>query len=541
MSIFSVFFRGIAFLRATITRMLAWVARMGWLKAGSIALVGGVVLLVGGHFFLSQAAPETPEVHTPSVEVKSVADLSAETVPLSVAGTVTSRSEATVRAEKSGQITHLYRALGDSVGAGSIVAEFEDASERAALTQAQGAVDAATANLAKVQKGTRTEQLAILQAALEGAQSGAVNTLLSAYASVDNAVRGTADTFFSNPEGTVPHFNVSVSNSQLKTAVETERSSLAGVLQRESAKSGTLSASDDLDAELATAQTEVRAVRDFLDDIIAALNAGIPDPNSYSATTIAAYITSATAARTAINTSLSSITTSRQSLQTAQKNEEQGVTGAQPEDIAAAQAALTQAQGSLAAARANLEHSIIRAPISGTINSLSLKAGDYTTLGTPVLTVANNGALEVLAYVTESDAKDIATGQPVTFDGGASGVVTRIAPALDPLTKKIEVRIGISGQSNTLVNGQSVLAEITRLTKKTGATARITIPISAIKVEAEKVSVFTVNTDNTLVSHEVVLGSLLGDRVVITSGLTGDMEIVTDARGLREGEVVDVR
>jgi len=43
-----------------------------------------------------------------------------------------------------------------------------------------------------------------------------------------------------------------------------------------------------------------------------------------------------------------------------------------------------------------------------------------------------------------------------------------------------------------------------------------------------------------LVAHEVTLGALLGERVVIASGLTPDMRIVVDARGLREGEKVEV-
>ncbi len=392
-------------MRGIITRMMQWILSLGRLKL-ALGAVGVLVLgVVGVHFLTTSSPADVAQVHTPSVDVKSVAELSADAVPLSVAGTVTSRSEATVRTQKSGQITRLYRALGDSVGAGSVVAEFEDASERAALLQAQGAVDAAQANLDKVQKGTRTEQLAILQAALDGARSGAVNTLLSAYASVDNAIHGTTDAFFSNPEGTVPHFNIPTSNSQLRTTVENERGTLRPILTREASKNNSLSAVDDLTVELTNTETEVRSIRDFLDDIVATLNVAIPDPNTYSAATIATYLSNTATARTSMSTTLSAIASARQALQTAQKNEEQGITGAQPEDIAGAQAALTQAQGSLAAARANLEKSIIRAPISGTINSLSLKTGDYVNVSTPVLTVANNGALEVLAYVTEGDAR----------------------------------------------------------------------------------------------------------------------------------------
>jgi multidrug efflux pump subunit AcrA (membrane-fusion protein) len=53
--------------------------------------------------------------------------------------------------------------------------------------------------------------------------------------------------------------------------------------------------------------------------------------------------------------------------------------------------------------------------------------------------------------------------------------------------------------------------------------------------------IFTVDYENKLVSHDVKIGRLLGDRVEILSGLTNDMKIVEDARGLRDGEIVVVK
>jgi RND family efflux transporter MFP subunit len=494
---------------------------------------------VVANMFLRQSAAVPIDSSTRQVEVRSVAALSSENAPLSIAGTVRSKSEASVRAESSGRVTAVYRNLGDSVGAGTIIAELESASGRAALLQAQGVEAAAQAGLEKIQKGTRAEQLDILRSALDGAKSGAVNALLLAYTSVDGAVRSTTDTFFSNPTSAAPHFNITTSNTSWKTSAESQRVALGAVLDREKARSSTISASDDLNTELTRSATELRTVRDFLDSVIASLNSGIPTLE-YPTATIATYIANASAARASINTALSALSGAKQSLETSQSNLEQGVTGAQPEDIAAAKASLMQAQGAVAAARANLERAVIRAPISGTINSFSLKEGDYVSAGSEVLTVANNHALEVIAYMTESDTREVAIGQKVAFDTGASGVVTRIAPALDPVTKKIEMRIGITDRTVSLVNGQSVLALIDRVNPTITTTSRVTIPISAIKVQADKVTVFTVNPDMTLVSHMVTLGTLLGDRVEIKGGLTGDMMIVTDARGLREGQIVEV-
>ena len=532
-------------------RALRWASQVGWWKVGTgIAVL--VLVIAGVAYVAGRSQPEVaPEVQIHSVEVKSVAELSAAATPLSLVGSVTSQSEATVRAEKSGQVVRVNTSLGAGISAGAIAAEIENASERAAVLQAEGGLDAAQANLAKVQGGVRDEQRSILEAnvaaatsALESARSNALSTLLSAYAVMDSGILATTDKLFTNPGKTGSKFNIVTSDSRLTIEIETTRDVLTPYLAREAAISDSLTASSYLAAEIATTQTEVRAARNFLDLIVSALNKAIPSPSASSAQ-IATYLAEATAVRTSLTSTLTALSGATQglsstqsALEVARKNLEQGVTGGQPEDVSAAKAAVKQAQGGLAAARANLEKSIIRAPISGTVNSFSLKRGDYVQMSSPVLTVANNGSLEVVTYISENDAREVSVGQPVSIEQ-ASGIVTRIAPALDPVTKKIEVRIEVNDPKG-LINGQSVLVSIVRTRSVSGDTARITIPIAAVKVEAERTTVFTLNVD-VLVAHEVTLGALLGERVVIASGLTPDMRIVVDARGLREGEKVEVK
>ena len=531
-------------------RLLAWLSQVSWMKVS--AAIAALVLVIGGIAYVAtRSNPEvTPELQIHSVEVKSVAELSSAATPLSLVGSVTSQSEATVRAEKSGQIVRVNTSLGNSIGAGAVAAEIENASERAAVLQADAGLDAAQANLAKVTGGVRTEQRSILEAnvtaavsAVESARSGALSALLSAYATMDTGILATTDKLFTNPGSTNSRFNITTSDARLTIQIETARDILTAYLAREASVSDSMSVSSDLAAEIATTQMEVRAARNFLDLIVSALNKAIPSSSASSAQ-IATYLAEATAVRTALTTTLTalsgatqSLSSSQTALEVARTNLEQGVTGGQPEDVAAAKAAVKQAQGGLAAARANLEKSIIRAPISGTVNSFSLKRGDYVQVTAPVLTIANNGSLEVVTYVSENDAREIAVGQSVTIEQ-ASGVVTRIAPALDPVTKKIEVRIGVNNPKG-LINGQSVLVSIVRTRAVSGGTDRITIPIAAVKVEAERTIVFTVE-DDILVAHEVELGTLLGERVVISAGLTPDMRIVVDARGLREGEKVEI-
>ncbi len=543
--------KAVFYVRRDSPRLWTYIKTLGW-KRGSIASAVVIVAIGGIVFATRQTAPAAFAIPSEkTVRLKSVAELSSQSSPLSIVGQVTSKSEATVRSERSGQVVAIYKALGDSISAGTVVAEIENASERAAVLQAEAGVDAAEANLMKVTGGARSEQLAILElgvtnasASLQASRSTALNAILSAYATADSSVHSTADKMFTNPGKTGSTFNIISSDSQLTNRIENMRNTVEQYLTRQEFMVNTLTSASDLDSELVKAQEEMREIRTFLDMIVSALNKGIS--SGISGTTIAAHLAEATVARSSLSGSLAAlsgavqgIASSESVLAVSKKNLEQGIVGGQAEDVAAARAALKQAQGGLAAARANLQKTIIRAPISGTINSFSLKRGDYVQMSSPVLTVANNGALEVVAYVSEVDARELAVGQKATLDQ-AIGVVTRIAQALDPLTKKIEVRVGVSDPTG-LINGQSVLVAIQRTSALSGSVARITIPIAAIKVESDREVVFGVTPQNTLIAYPVVLGALLGERVVVASGISGDMNIVIDARGLREGERVKVQ
>src|SRR3989344_5352675 len=186
-------------------------ARFGWKKL-AISALGFVVGVWLVSSFLGGETPLVAENNgARTVEVRSVGELSSGGVALSVAGTVRSKSEATVRAEKSGQAVGVYRALGDFVAAGTVVAEIENRSERAALLQAEGALDAAKASTN------------VSQTTLEAAKSAAVNVLLSAYATVDDSVRGDADPMFSGPDSPRPQLSVPTSEYQARINTENAR------------------------------------------------------------------------------------------------------------------------------------------------------------------------------------------------------------------------------------------------------------------------------------------------------------------------------
>ena len=490
------------------------------------------------------------------VHIASIASLSSQSGPLPVTGKVTSLNEATILAQTSGEIVSLSHALGDRVSAGGVIAQFENSSQLAAVLQAQGAYDAAQANLDKVLNGNRSELVDISQTTAAKAQTNlaqtktsTIDTIRNAYGVNDDAIRSKLDVVFSNPRTTNVQFSMNTSNQSIVNKITQERVSVEAMLNAEAERSQNLNASSDLVAELAQAADDTRQLKSFADDVAAALNIAIAS-QSVSQATISGYIATASAVRSSFSASLTSLSSASQALTAASAQADvaatqlqQDTSGSRPEDDAAARAALKQAQGALNAAQANLEKTIVRSPISGTIVSLPVTRGDFVSSFAQVAEISNPQALQIKVYVTSDDARTIAVGGAVAIEGAVTGVVTSIAPAIDPSTNKIQVGVGITGDQGSLTDGETVTVTIDRVNEKTAtatkSSAAILIPIVAAKITPAGTFVFTV-ASSTLIAEPVTLGAILGDQITVVSGLTSDATIVTDARGLSDGQSVVV-
>lgn len=501
--------------------------------------IGAVLLvIVLARFAGSGGTPSTLEKANPVVRMAPVSELANTDTELPLLGTVTSTSEATILSESSGKLTRVYKKLGDYVTAGQVIAEFENSAERAAVLQAEGAYDAAKASrdIARINSGTT-------KSSLYDAETNALTAISSAYNAMDDSVRVKTDTYYGNPRFQDVHFLPSVPDARLVYTLEDERRSIEKMLVARDARNRTLSINSDLATELNTVQIEVQTVKTYLDDLFLAISKAVPDAN-YSQSQLDAAKTTVSGARSAIAATITSVTGSRAALKSSLSAQEIAgkTTGDISGNVTTADASVKQALGTYDAALARLEKTIVRSPISGTLNSLSIETGDFIPAFSQVAVVSNNSALEVVAYVTEEDAKRVRVGSPVVIDAAAKGVITRVASAIDPRTKKIEVRVGITDKNTTLVNGQSVRVTITKEKTAVSATSGpITIPLSALKLTPNGAYVFTLSSTSSLIAIPVEDGAILGDKIQIVSGLNGTESIVTDARGLKEGMAVTIK
>jgi multidrug resistance efflux pump len=517
-----------------------------------VAVLGGLGIVFVAYKVLPGAdKPLVVEDSKPVVKIESLYNLSNKISPLYLSGTVSSVNEAVIRTEGGGRLTKVYKKLGDRVVAGQVLAELENSGERASVLQAEGAYESAKAarDIALINSKSST-------LTLEDAKQNTLNSINSAYVTLEDAVRVKADTAFLEADMLTPKLKILIPDSILQSKIENSRGEIQKVLENRYSRNLVLTKNDDLILEIQKVQAEVSKVKLFLDDLNSAYLKAIPN-NDFTQASLDAQKSVINVARGSVAGIINSLSVGKTALQNSFAGEEISgrTTTVSDTKVASVDAQLKTAQGSYLSALSRLEKTIIRSPISGTLNSLTIETGDYVTPSQQVAVVANNGALEIICYITSEDAKRISVGTDARINSTSKGVVTRIAEAIDPLTKKIEVKVGILDQAKTFINGTSVRVEFggsfanNKNTKtdnpntndSTNTGINFKIPISALKITPRGNFIYTVSSSSTLDSVQVDIGRLLGEDIEILSPLSSDLLLVTDVRGLKVGEEVVVQ
>lgn len=524
--------RGGSFIRSRAGRTWVWYrGRRGWQQIVIAILLA--VLLIGGLALARGKSTPADASQTRTVTLSSVAELSGGTSGASIVGTVRSVTEADLLAQVGGTVRSVHTTIGAKIPAGFVLADLDNASEAAAVLQAEGAYDSAVAarNITGLQSGNA-------QTSFAEAQNQARTTYRSSYTALDTALQTQVDQFFgartsSGPAILIhqgPTFNLPQKRDALDVRMKAWRLNLASA------------DGQDPSVLLAQATADTQAISDFLVELAQAANATDSHVTPAQSATLSG-------ARATVDAQLSALSGARDAYNA--KKTAASVAGTANSDsgtqLAAANASVKTALGSLRAAQAAYEKTRVRATIGGTVNYLPIQVGQYVNAFEHVATVANNGALEIVAYVPQDSRDALSVGMKVKVEGGHDGTITSIAPALDPTTKQVEVHVAVDATPD-LVNGQSVRITLpgeaatapTTATSTTAVASRTLLPLTAVKLLPDSRAVFTVDAQGRVVAHAVTIGDVVGDRIEVTAGLSPDLRIITDVRGLSEGQKVTI-
>jgi multidrug efflux pump subunit AcrA (membrane-fusion protein) len=210
--------------------------------------------------------------------------------------------------------------------------------------------------------------------------------------------------------------------------------------------------------------------------------------------------------------------------------------------IAASTAQVTAAEVQVEQAQLTLDQTVLKAPVSGTVVSISGQVGasstatsnsstsSTSTTSTGFITIATMDQLQVTTMVAEADAAKVQTGQKATVSFSALGTTASGSVTAIDLTQTVSNNVVEYGVTVLLDKapsgvrlGQTSSVSITTATRENV----LSVPSSAI-TKAGPISTVTVRKDGQDVVTTVQTG-LVGDSgTEITSGLSeGDQVVVS--------------
>lgn len=203
----------------------------------------------------------------------------------------------------------------------------------------------------------------------------------------------------------------------------------------------------------------------------------------------------------------------------------------QGQDIRIAQSRVAQAESRLAAVSAQLRYTELRAPFAGVITEQFQYAGDLGQPSAPIFTLVDLSVVSARSQVPEQEAARVRTGQGCRFAGGesespASGRVSVISRAVDTQRRTVEVWCEIAKPPASLRAG--AFGSVTFETGQLQDT--VLVPVTALQLEegTRKGIVLVVDDSNIARRREVVVGELVGEKRVVSTGLKSGERIVIE-------------
>ena len=213
-------------------------------------------------------------------------------------------------------------------------------------------------------------------------------------------------------------------------------------------------------------------------------------------------------------------------------------------NVESQQSSIYRAEAELASIKQPLDFNTIRAPIPGTVGSLSeKKVGDIINVGEVMTTITNNRVFNLNIGIPTEERSNLRIGLPVEIineDGspGIGGRVSFISPLVDPNTQSILTKVTFPND-DSLRDRQYVRVRVIWDTK-----AGLLVPTTAVSTLGGQRFVFVAKPGETpegekalvVEQRPIEVGTIQGQSFQIISGLEeGDRIAVNRILDLKDG------
>jgi RND family efflux transporter MFP subunit len=208
-----------------------------------------------------------------------------------------------------------------------------------------------------------------------------------------------------------------------------------------------------------------------------------------------------------------------------------------------AQAKLEKSKSDLAAVEIDLSYAVIRAPISGTVASVSTQEGETVaaSFAAPTfVTIIKDNALELVAMVDETDIANVRPGNTVNFTVEAypSQEIPAIVKRIDPVATIISGVVNYPVMAAIQRDGRLLKPDMTaNITIKTAQRQALVLPNVAIQREGDERFVFLFNGGKEQ-KQDVVIGTRDAAFTEIKKGLNASDQVIVNraANSEKKGE-----
>ncbi|MBI1882506.1 MAG: efflux RND transporter periplasmic adaptor subunit [Chloroflexi bacterium] len=456
-----------------------------------LTLLVGAALLVAYSLTSKPVAQASPPPETTAVPIEAAA------IPVQVAavqtgdmaqvfyyaGVLQAKDEVNLAPRISGRIESVLVEVGDEVKAGNPIAVIESDLYTTQLEQAEAALTIAQLKLAKMEEGSRPEELNAAQSSVEVAQ-----------AALNDATN--------------------ISDDERNTAA----------------------------ADMAKAQAALRRAQSEYDKIAWAGQVGeTPQAIQLEQATIA-YETALSAYNLKTNPTEAQLAPLKAQLVQAQLSLNLARNPFRPVDFDMARAGVKQAEAAVAQARIQSQDTTLKAPFDGLVAKVNVRKGSMVKPETAVIQLVSKD-LEVLVNVEESRIAQLAEGQNaslriVAYPGQEfPALVSSVAPAADTNTFTFAVKV--TPLDKTELRRSGMYADVSILVNE--KLDALLAPRAAVTLIGNQETVFVVQANNTVQQRRVTTGLVNGDRIEILSGLKpGEAVVIAGQPNLTDGARVKV-
>ena len=188
----------------------------------------------------------------------------------------------------------------------------------------------------------------------------------------------------------------------------------------------------------------------------------------------------------------------------------------------------------------------VRSPVDGVVSNLKAQENYLVDTDSSLLEIIDSNDLRIIVEIPEYNSQSVKIGQSVKVrqdisddDKVYDGEITKISRLSTTSSLTSENVLEADVKTNELIPNLVPGFKIKAVLQLKADEKNIIIPKIALQSENGKYFVFTIDTKNTVKRKEVMVKNIVGDNIIITSGLNvGEILIVTPDNRLIDGLVL---